>query len=316
MIKLGPPSKQIEFRRLLVFARTNVLHGALSKALAAASPEAVVADLARCVPDAVRRTIAASGIRDEHIFATPTILKEQPSTLGYYRLLLGFPQKQFYTADTGLSKFKAMEEKGLLKPKLEGQLVELCTVLNEAMADLVLQMTPEITRLDIDQLPLLTLGVQFDGSYRNDLGKAASDDVFVAIRELVEGHISAETSNTIRLINNSGREIRITLASDPDVSIEEKFDDAWSLNLALEIKGGTDRSNAHNRAGEAEKSHQKVRTTARDFWTLIAMKGIDERLLAAESPTTRKWYDISQILARTGPDWDRFQNNIKGATGT
>ena len=43
------------------------------------------------------------------------------------------------------------------------------------------------------------------------------------------------------------------------------------------IKGGTDKSNAHNRAGEAEKSHQKARQQDfRECWTLIYKKGLDE----------------------------------------
>lgn len=85
--------------------------------------------------------------------------------------------------------------------------------------------------------------------------------------------------------------------------------------MAIEIKGGTDRSNAHNRAGEAEKSHQKVRKNARDFWTIIAMKGVDMKQLATESPTTRRWYDVAEVLGRSGANWDRFTNDLKGAIG-
>ena len=45
-------------------------------------------------------------------------------------------------------------------------------------------------------------------------------------------------------------------------------------------------SNAHNRAGEAEKSHQKVSTLARDLWTVISLKRVDVGALRTESPTT------------------------------
>ena len=48
------------------------------------------------------------------------------------------------------------------------------------------------------------------------------------------------------------------LATDPDIRIQEEFEPGQLRNkVAIEIKGGTDISNAHNRAGEAEKSHQK-----------------------------------------------------------
>jgi len=46
--------------------------------------------------------------------------------------------------------------------------------------------------------------------------------------------------------------------------------------VAIEVKGGTDVSNAHNRAGEAEKSHTKAKGKGfRDFWTIISKKGLD-----------------------------------------
>ncbi|MGZ6228614.1 MAG: XcyI family restriction endonuclease, partial [Candidatus Binataceae bacterium] len=60
--------------------------------------------------------------------------------------------------------------------------------------------------------------------------------------------------------------------SDPDLKIQEELEPGQVHNkVAIEIKGGTDKSNAHNRAGEAEKSHQKARAQEfNDFWTIIA----------------------------------------------
>ena len=75
-------------------------------------------------------------------------------------------------------------------------------------------------------------------------------------------------------------------------------------------------SNAHNRAGEAEKSHQKAkRKDFRDFWTLIGKKGLDMAKLAHESPTTTSWFDVAQVLAREGADWDVFRSRLSGEIG-
>lgn len=173
-----------------------------------------------------------------------------------------------------------------------------------------------MTRLDLEQLPLLTLGAQFDGGWRNGIGRAATAGVFLAIREIVEPHLTSETETTLVVQNAAGRRVRVVLASDPDVAITEEFADGPDqTNVAIEIKGGTDRSNAHNRAGEAEKSHQKVRNIARDSWTIIAMKGVEKEQLATESPTTRRWYDVAEVLGRVGSDWERFKNDLKGAVG-
>ncbi|MEW6667256.1 MAG: XcyI family restriction endonuclease [Thermodesulfobacteriota bacterium] len=73
---------------------------------------------------------------------------------------------------------------------------------------------------------------------------------------------------------------------------------------------------AHNRAGEAEKSHQKAKGEGyRDFWTIIAKKGLKITKLQAESPTTNSWFDVPQILGREGPDWDEFCERIAGQAG-
>jgi hypothetical protein len=55
--------------------------------------------------------------------------------------------------------------------------------------------------------------------------------------------------------NNSGRRITIQFSNDPDIRITEHFAEDTIPLVAIEIKGGEDISNIHNRVGEAEKSH-------------------------------------------------------------
>ena len=86
--------------------------------------------------------------------------------------------------------------------------------------------------------------------------------------------------------------------------------------MAIEIKGGTDNSNAHNRAGEAEKSHQKAKNQGfRDFWTIISTTGVNQEKLKQESPTTNSWFDVAQVLAREGTDWIEFRSRFADACG-
>src|SRR5207253_11212246 len=116
--------------------------------------------------------------------------------------------------------------------------------------------------------------------------------------------------------NAAGRVVLISLSADPDVGIEEEFSGRLRQKVAIEIKGGTDKSNAHNRAGEAEKSHQKAKSEGfRDFWTIIAKKGLDVEKLKRESPTTNSWFDATQVLGREGEDWEEFRNRIAGQAG-
>jgi hypothetical protein len=109
----------------------------------------------------------------------------------------------------------------------------------------------------------------------------------------------------------------ITQATDPDIRIQEEFDQGkLRSKVAIEIKGGTDNSNVHNRAGEAEKSHQKAKNLGfLDFWTIISKTGVNLQKLKEESPTTNKWFDVAQVLARDGPDWEEFRSHFVDVTG-
>lgn len=308
---IRPPgaSRQIAFHQLLVAARKSWLMGALTEALAQADPREVKKQLSTYVPVDVQRILAANGVRDEHVFPVPVVLETKPTLIGYYRLLLGVPQKHFYAGNTGMGQFKSMEVRGLLKQGRRPDLEGFCA----AMAR---QMAPHLTPRDVVELPLLTLGSQFQGGNNNTIGKRATLDVFVAVSELVKSHIVSQEERTITIQNSAGRKVVIALAADPDIRIQEEFGGKLRNKVAIEIKGGTDRSNAHNRAGEAEKSHQKAKNEDfRDFWTIISKTGLNVRKLKSESPTTKDWFDVAHVLGREGEDWDLFKSRLADATG-
>lgn len=282
------PARQLAFHQLLVAARKTWLIDALQEALAEADPAEVKREVSELVPADAQRILAAAGIRDEYVFPVPSLLRLKPTLIGYYRLLLGIPQKGFYTAATGMTLFKSMEASGRVSERQIEHLSAFCRAMTASLAELVRQLSPTITMRDVNDLPLLTLGAQLQGSNNNAIGRQATVDVFLAIGEIVSPYISSRTEREIRIRNASHRTVAITLASDPDVSVTEMFEAEARPRLAVEIKGGADRSNAHNRAGEAEKSHQKARREGyRDFWTLIAKRGLDVSKLREESPTTR-----------------------------
>jgi hypothetical protein len=71
-----------------------------------------------------------------------------------------------------------------------------------------------------------------------------------------------------------------------------------------------------NRAGEAEKSHQKAKNQGfRDHWTIISKAGLNIDKLQSESPTTRSWFDVAHVLGREGTDWNEFRSRFADATG-
>lgn len=310
------PHRQLAFYQLLVGARKNWLSDALSDALKLADPIAVKAELAALVPADVQKILAAAGIRDEHVFPCPTLLLAKPTLVGYYRLLLGSPQKTFYAGVTGMGAFKSMETRNASSKRQQEALPDFCSAMSLCLAELIRQASPSLTLRDIGELPLLTLGSQFQGGNNNLIGQQATVDVFLSIVEIVKTYIEKQEDKKIVLKNAAGRKVTIQLASDPDVCILEEVGGALHRKVAIEIKGGLDKSNAHNRAGEAEKSHQKARNDKfRDFWTIIAKSGLDIEKLKSESPTTTSWFDVAQILEREGPDWKEFRSRIISETG-
>ena len=289
---------------------------ALSDTLMRVDPNALKIQLSKYVPEDVQRLLASAGVRDEHVFTTPLVLEAKPTLIGYYRLLLGLPQKTFYGRDSGMGSFKRLEAGGALRPGDSETLPAFCKAMGSSLADLVRQMSPVLTDRDLAELPLLALGSQFQGSNNNAIGKQATLDVFLSIAEIVGGHIIERSDHVLKIRNASSRVVLIALAGDPDVSVREEFGDTWHNKVAVEIKGGTDVSNAHNRAGEAEKSHQKAKNNGyRDFWTVIAKRGLDMRKLKAESPTTNSWFDAAHVLGRIGVDWEEFRRRLAEAVG-
>ncbi|MGD0619106.1 MAG: XcyI family restriction endonuclease [Bryobacteraceae bacterium] len=314
----GPltPSRQVIFHQMLVAARKSVLMDALSEALGELDPTATKNQILDYVPADAQKILAAAGIRDEHVFPVPVVLEKKPALVGYYRLLLGVSQKRFYRKGTGMGPLKGMETRGLLNLKKRPDLERFCAVMAENLAELVRQVSPRITARDVSELPLLTLGAQLYGSNNNAIGKQATLDVYRSIVEIVKKHIVNQDGARITVRNASKRKVVITLSSDPDIRIQEDFEGKLRNILAIEIKGGTDVSNAHNRAGEAEKSHRKAKNQGfRDYWTIISLAGVDPSMLKQESPTTNEWFDVAQVLTRDGTDWKEFRSRFAGAVG-
>lgn len=121
-----PASRQIAFHQLLVAARKTWLMDALSNALRRVDTDQLKREIAVHVPREAQRILAAAGVRDEHVFPTPVLLKEAPTLVGYYRLLFGASQKSFYSSQTRMSQFRSMETRGSINPLQGANLEHFC----------------------------------------------------------------------------------------------------------------------------------------------------------------------------------------------
>ncbi len=130
------------------------------------------------------------------------------------------------------------------------------------------------------------------------------------IRKLVYDYIISSSNSSITIKNSLGRNIEIQFASDPDIVIIESLKSGENKIVSIEIKGGTDYSNAHNRLGEAEKSHQKAKQEGyNEFWTIVRVD-IDLKLAKKESPTTTKFFNLDSIENEESAEAKKFAEMI------
>lgn len=314
---LPPPDLQAFFASELEPFRHKYLLNGLQRTVRQLDVRELDQELHR-FPSAPLQLLASKGLRGELVFPLPTVLRSNPYLLGYYRLLLGYSQKIFYTSQTGLSGFKRMESGGEIPSALDPRIPELCEVFAAPCAYLLESIDEEKLSVDLlKELSLLSVGPQFRGGANNRIGQEAIRQVFELICEFVDGLPSERSEISISLRNAAGRAIEIVLAPDPDIVVQERMGDGRRRHiLAIEVKGGSDFSNVHNRLGEAEKSHQKARATGfNECWTIVNVDRLDAELAHRESPTTTRFYNLLELATREGSSFNDFNHRIRALLG-
>ncbi len=312
------PELQASFAASLSEIRSLYLQDALREAVNGLAVPDIDKELAELVPAHSLTTLASHGLRGEMMFPVPSILTANPQLLGYYRLLYGYSRKEFYTTATGLSRYAGMEDRGTMGKGLDGTLTDLCRAMCLAGAILLATFADaKISAGLLDDLTLLTLGPQLRGGANVRKGSAGIRTVFNAIHEIVAPAVTSFTETSMTISNAAGRTVLIEFAADPDIIIREEMRAGQYRQLiAIEVKAGTDFSNVHNRIGEAEKSHQKAKATGYvECWTVVNVDKIDVAMAHRESPSTNRFYRISDMLAAQGDDFRDFRDRVISLTG-
>lgn len=318
VFNIPAPQLQIDFSFAIRQIRSLYLQQALSETVKDMEIVKIDRELAEIVPEKFLAILASHGLRGELVFPVPCVLLANPRLLGYYRLLLGFSQKAFYTAEFGVGGFKSMEEKGVITQNNQAALTDLCKALIPCACALVEGIGQKRINLELlDDLALLTVGPQLRGGANVKKGIAGIVGVFDAINAIVE-HAAVQTfPNRIEIKNAAQRKVLIEFAADPDIIIREEMKQGVYRNIiAIEVKGGTDFSNIHNRIGEAEKSHQKARAKGYvECWTVVNVDRIDLDMARRESPSTNRFYRLSQLEGKSGDEYEDFWSRIVSLTG-
>ena len=318
-IKFPAPNLQIDFAFALKRFRAVYLQSALLETVRDLNIAELDQQLAEFVPAHDLATLAQYGLRAELLFPVPALLEANPYLLGYYRLLMGYSQKEFYGRDKGfgVGYFKLMEDKGRASARALADLPALCAAFCESASALLEGVGPlRVSRELLDDLTLLTVGPQLRGGANNQRGTAGIVLVFEIIQEIV-AHATAEVRDSAIEVNSAtGRSVLIEFAADPDIIIREEMEPQHYRNVvAIEVKSGTDVSNIHNRIGEAEKSHQKARQNGfTECWTVVNVSRLDMAKARSESPTTNRFYSLTALALRAGDEYDDFKRRVLSLT--
>jgi hypothetical protein len=315
-MQLAPISADlaIDLYEALLSARQLQLQPALSAAVRIVGVQGIDADLQRLVPAPALNQVASLGLRGELVFPVPAIILHSPPLIGYYRMLLGLSQKEF-GGRLGYSGWVAAEKSGRLRPDLTDELDSFCSALITPLTQLVDAMGAFDGR-DLNDLALLTLGPTLQGGRNNLKGSRAALEVFQSLRSIVAPWLTLDKAALLRFTTSAGRTFEAVRAPDPDIRVSEGVGSGSTPLLAIEIKGGSDASNAHNRAGEAEKSHIKAKIAGYIHrWTVIRMGGVDRQRIQSETPSSTAVFEAEAIIKRDGVDWEEFQENLSRLIG-
>ena len=166
----------------------------------------------------------------------------------------------------------------------------------------------ELSLAIVRDLQLLTIGPQLRGGANTDIGTSATYTIFNLIKEMVSDYMLEMANKKMVIKNDSERIIEIKFSSDPDISIIEHIGERIRPLVSIEIKGGRDASNIHNRLGEAEKSHQKAKNRGFfEFWTIIGVD-IDYSFAGKESPTTSYFFNFDKIQDPQAEEYRAFRD--------
>jgi len=312
------PLLQLGFATLLEGAREKTLLAALRRTVAGLPTTQIDQELSDYVSSQALSILSGHGIRGETIFPIPLILSAGPSLIGYYRLLFGYSQKQFYTTRTGASCLRAMETKGSLTSRAADHLQEGCRAFARSGEMLVRGLGSKLMRPEIPhELTLLTLGAQFRGAANNTRGTDGIKAAFAVLERVFEQEIEKTGERSLVLRNAAGKVVRVELAADPDILIKSTMSDGQTRAVvAIEVKAGEDHSNIWNRVGEAEKSHLKAKAAGiNERWTIVNDPQAPTDKLQSMSSSTTRFYQLLQLTDDQSTEHLDFRSRVRDMVG-
>jgi len=267
-------------------------------------------------------------------FAHPDVLLSKPKVaVSYYRMLALMSQKgisyvEFSTQSTEQGKHR------LTRAEAE----RLSKAFNEHISSIfeVVKPTPE----SVTQLVLLSAGSQIQGSWSNEIGKHAQQNVnrlvvedlhkrgclasVVTRRDTVQlVEAGAELTSILEgIVNYKRANVQaggyLLFGSEPDIAV---YNPAGTFAAAIEVKGGTDPAAIQQRVGAAEQAFGRARDprqSGNPTCRTILLTGIltesTEQYVQHRPQIFNEYYLLGDIIALTEAT-EKFLAHVRESLG-
>lgn len=290
------------FHYRVAVLRQQRLTVTLRKAITACDLDAVNAQLHQFVDPTALQRMACRGLRGEVCLAVPVLLQAAPTVVEYYRHFCGLSCPALYGE---MGKEAIPELNRVAARHLESLCRQLCCAALRTIGQL-----DDLSLPTIHELQRRSLMREHHLLSQSEIDDLRADNLHDLLNRLLSPFLHERTRTSLRIENAAGRPVLIEFASDPDVLFTEKQGSTTRLVLSIEVKGGADASNIHNRLGEAEKSHLKAkRRGCTDLWTLTKVD-VSREVAERASPTTTRFFNLTRILDQSTSEFREFREAL------
>lgn len=206
--------------------------------------------------------VQSLGLNPVSVFCHPDMLLAEPFISLYYRGISGLSLKEVQNQVRSVTSWETPIDERRRKPRATRDATSRVAGLYNSVISSIVENTTDWTLENGYRNIVASLGISFDGSMRNTVGRLPEQ----RIRRLLLQHlfdssmldpIDYPNSDSLPATPGNGDytlpdDVVMTFSSEPDVS----FRRAGSLEATVEIKGGIDPAGALERLGAAEQSAQ------------------------------------------------------------
>ena len=259
--------------------------------------------------------VAALDVNPSLVFCQADLLVEEPFVSLYYRGISGLSLKEVQNQARSVDVWERDPETRTRKPRVTSEAALQVAGLYNSVISSIIENTTDWVLENGYRTMIASLGISFDGTMRNKIGRLPEQRVRRLLLEYVVDHgllagperPNVDSLSTVEGVWELAGNVRMVFGSEPDVA----FQKSESLEVTIEIKGGIDPAGALERLGAANKSATaalEVNRRCKNFLVAGAITA-EMRTRLDQDRLFERYFSLVDILA-SGAYQDSFFDEI------